>query len=543
MKPQSTMIVPSTLALLLSFQLIAAAADTHESFLQCLSLHSENSTSISKVIYTQYNSSYSSVLELTLQNLRFSTPATPKPLVIITPIHVSHIQAAIKCSQKYGMQIRVRSGGHDYEGLSFRTSYNSPFVIIDMINLSSISIDVENKTAWVQVGATLGQLYYRIAEKSPNLAFPAGSCPSVGTGGHISGGGWGILLRKYGLAADNIVDAHMIDVQGRFLDRKSMGEDLFWAIRGGGGASFGVIVAWKIKLVDVPSTVTVFTVRRPWDQIATKLVHRWQHVAHKLPEDLFIMVFLRSLSSGTEGNRTMEAIFQSLFLGGVEKLLPLMQERFPELGLVKEDCNETSWIQSIMIFNGFESGESLDILLQRTNYSDRRAFKAKSDYVREPMPGIALEGIYERLSKVEAEAAQLFFVPYGGKMSEISKSAIPFPHRAGNIYEIGHLVLWAEDGIDASQRHINWIRELYSYMTPYVSKNPRAAYINYRDLDIGTNNEGYTSYKEASVWGKKYFNHNFDRLVHVKTSVDPDNFFRNEQSIPPLSSWKKKRNA
>ncbi|KAK2642915.1 hypothetical protein Ddye_024678 [Dipteronia dyeriana] len=85
--------------------------------------------------------------------------------------------------------------------------------------------------------------------------------------------------------------------------------------------------------------------------------------------------------------------------------------------------------------------------------------------------------------------------------------------------------------------------ELYSFVAPYVSKNPRAAYINCRDLDIGTNynKDSSTSIKQASIWGVKYLKNSFNRLVHVKTRVDPANFFRNEQSIPPHSSWKNKR--
>jgi FAD/FMN-containing dehydrogenase len=140
--------------------------------------------------------------------------------------------------------------------------------------------------------------------------------------------------------------------------------------------------------------------------------------------------------------------------------------------------------------------------------------------------------MWETFFEKDIESPSLFMVPYGGKMEEISESSIPFPHRAGNLYKIHYYVAWTEEGKEASERHIYWIRRLYSYMTPYVSKNPREAYVNYRDLDLGINNlAGNTSYKQASIWGRKYFKNNFDKLVRIKTEVDPANFFRNEQSI------------
>ena len=524
-----TSLLSLALVLLFSF-VLSTSADIHENFVQCLTSHSLNTIPISQFIHTPNNSSYTSVLESSIQNIRFLSPATPKPLVIITPSHESHIQVAIICARNHDFQIRIRSGGHDHEGLSYVS--HVPFFVLDMINLRSISVDVETSTVWVQSGATLGELYYRIAEKSKTLAFPAGFCPTVSVGGHFSGGGYGFLLRKFGLAADNVIDAILIDVNGRILDRESMGEDLFWAIRGGSGGSFGVIIAWKIKLVPVPSIVTVFRVPRTLEQNATMLVHRWQYIADKIDKDLVITTFINMVNSSEEGNKTFEATFRSLFLGRVDELLPLMQKNFPELGLVRADCLEMSWIESTLYLYGFPNGSSLDVLLDRI-LVPRMSFKLKLDYVQEPISEIGLEGIWKRFHEEEGAPATIMMIPYGGKMSEIPESETPFPHRAGNKYHIAYGVTL--EGVEFSSRYTDWTRRLYSYLAPYVSKSPRVAYANYRDLDLGQNNDkGYTSYAQASIWGVKYFKNNFNRLVHVKTMVDPGNFFRHEQSIPSV---------
>ncbi|KAK2383669.1 berberine bridge enzyme [Trifolium repens] len=517
------------IGILFSFTSYAIDTSTHEdNFLQCLYSYSHNSTSFSKLVYTKNNSSYSSILQFTTQNLRFATNTTPKPLVIITPKQISHIQTTITCSQNHGLQVRIRSGGHDYEGCSYVSEV--PFVIIDLTNFRKIEIDVENKTSWVQSGASLGELYYKISRKSRNLGFSAGVCPTIGVGGHFSGGGYGNMVRKFGLAADNIINAHIIDVKGRFLDRQAMGEDLFWAIRGGGGASFGVIVSWKIKLVHVPSIVTVFTVPRTLEQNATKLIHKWQYVASKIDENIVINVILQ------RSNSTVLALFQALFLGGVDKLIPLMQQKFPELGLVREDYTEMSWIESVVYLYGFPKGEKPEVLLNRT-LAGKDIYKVKSDFVRIPIPEIGFEGIWPMFDEDGGKDAMMYLFPYGGIMDNISESEIPFPHRYGNLYQTLYSVHWHQENDEVEKVKMNWIRKLYSYMEPFVSKSPRSGYINYRDLDIGVNNNnGYISYKQASIWGVKYFKNNFKILVKVKTRIDPLNFFRNEQSIPSLVS-------
>ncbi|XVF09847.1 hypothetical protein REPUB_Repub07fG0132400 [Reevesia pubescens] len=256
-------------------------------------------------------------------------------------------------------------------------------------------------------------------------------------------GGYGILIRKYGLAVDHVIDAHLIDVDGRILDRKSM-------------------------------VVTVFKVNRNLEQNAAKILHRWQYIAHKLPDDIFTDVTITKVNSSQEVKKTIQAAFKVLFLGGVNKLIPLTQDRFPELGLVRENCIEMSWVESILYFRGV-SRKRLDILLDR-NALPKQYFKAKSDYVKEPIPENGFEGIWSKFFEKEADASFMMMVAFGGKMDAIPETKLPYPHGAGNLLQASYLVGWSKEENAESKKYVSWIRRLYSYMATYVSRSPREAY-------------------------------------------------------------------
>ncbi|XP_048567679.1 berberine bridge enzyme-like Cyn d 4 [Triticum urartu] len=503
------------------------ASSSEENFLQCLSEKIPG-----ELLFTQSSSGFMSVLTSSVQNARFATNATVRPACIVTASDVAHVQDAVRCGRRHGVRLRVRSGGHDYEGLSYRSVRAEVFAVLDLARLRAVRVRPgekdEEASAWVDSGATLGELYYAVGMASPTLAFPGGACPTVGVGGFLSGGGIGLMMRKFGTGADNVLDARIVNADGDVLDKAAMGEDLFWAIRGGGGESFGVVVSWKLKLSVVPRTVTVVNTVRAFDETTAAVLAKWETFA--------VRPFLPDLTirAVVQGNNT---VFQTFFLGSCSRLVGKMDAFFPELGTREGDCREMSWVRA-MAFITLSSSDvnvPLEGMLKRTNNLGTYV-KNKSDYVRCAVGKAGWERIYrEHLSR--NGALMMIMEPHGGVVgSVIPDSFTPYPHRNGVLYNIQYVAFWWADG-GAAEAANGWINGLYGFMEPLVSSNPREAFVNYRDLDIGQNtvgNDGVTTYESGKVWGEKYFMGNFHRLATVKGQVDPGDYFRNEQSIPPF---------
>lgn len=526
------------LIIFICFFLLFSFGDTTDQITSCLTLHNINNfTTFPNTL--NGSATYYKFLNFSIQNLRFAEPTVPKPVAILLPETVDQLINAVSCSRKNFLKIVVRCGGHSYEGTSSVSNDGSPFVIIDMMNLNRVSVDLETETAWVEGGATLGETYYAISKASRGHGFSAGSCPTVGVGGHIGGGGFGLLSRKYGLAADNVVDAQIVDAQGRFLDRQGMGEDVFWAIRGGGGGVWGIVYAWKIKLLKVPEIVTGFIVSRPGtkDHVA-ELVTKWQYVAPHLGGDFYLSCFVGAGLPERKTTIGISATFKGFYLGSKSTAISILNRVFPELGPREEDCKEMSWIESILFFSGLTGGSVVSDLTNRY-LQEKHFFKAKSDYVRNP---ISYSSIRVALDIFEEEPkGYVILDPYGGVMNKISSESIAFPHRKGNLFAIQYLVEWREKDNEKREAYIDWITKLYNSMTAFVSAGPRAAYINYMDFDLGVMEllNGslpiIDAVEIARVWGEKYFLNNYDKLVRAKTLIDPDNVFSNQQGIPPKS--------
>ncbi|XP_048560282.1 berberine bridge enzyme-like Cyn d 4 [Triticum urartu] len=512
----------------LGFFVPALASPSNDNdFLRCLSTNIP-----SQLVQTPRSPSFKQLLVSTIRNARFVAPATARPpLCIVTPTNASHVQAAVRCGRRHSVRVRVRSVGHDCEGLSYRSgSPNSEgFAVIDLAKLHAVRVNPQEATAWVDYGAGIGELYYHVATAAPGLGCPAGVCPTVGVGGIFSGGGIGLMMRKHGLSADNVLDATMVDAEGNLLaDKKAMGDDLFRAIRGGGGGNFGIVLSWKVRLVPVPPTVTFFRVTKTMDQGAVDAVTKWQTVAPVLPDDLSVRVVVQ--------NR--QANFQALYLGNSSTAVAMMGSRFPELGVTRANCKEMSWLQytAYIYFRDDIYNKPLDELLLNRSMTLGPFFKNKSDYVKKPLSKETLEKMF--LWPEGAATGQLVLEPHGGRMGRIAADNTPFPYRSSVLYNIQYVEFWNGEGTGGKVTP-DWVGSLYDFMAPFVSKDPRGAYVNYRDLDIGANKvvDGVTSYESAKVWGESYFGpENFKRLAKIKRKVDAGDYFRSEQSVPPLPS-------
>ncbi|CBZ02083.1 FAD-linked oxidoreductase family [Clostridium botulinum H04402 065] len=179
------------------------------------------------------------------------------------------VKKAILFARKNNFKIRVRCGGHNYEGFSIADDA----LIIDISNLNKIQINYECNTVTVESGAFLGQVYNFLG--ASEYPFPGGSCPTVGISGVVLGGGWGYSSRYFGLTCDSLLELKMIDYRGCLLTaNKNINSDLYWACKGGGGGNFGIVVSMTFKLPPyetLKNLINIINEERPNGSTTTEL--------------------------------------------------------------------------------------------------------------------------------------------------------------------------------------------------------------------------------------------------------------------------------
>ncbi|XP_013624689.1 berberine bridge enzyme-like 4 [Brassica napus] len=237
-----------------------------------------------------------------------------------------------------------------------------------------------------------------------------------------------------------------------------MGEDLFWAIRGSGGASFGVILSWKINLVDIPKIFTVFRVNRTLEQGGTDVLYKWQLVSSKLPESLYVRAMPKVV------NKTIAVLLYAQFLGRADELVSIMNQSLPELGVKNQ---EMSWLITTLFWEDLPAGTLTSVLLDRPSKPEK-FFKSKSDYVKKPIPKEGIKKLWKAMLEFNNDV-YIEWNPYGGVIDKIPANATPFPHRKGNLLKIQYYTSWMD--ANSKMGSLNMMRKLYEVAEPYASSN------------------------------------------------------------------------
>src|SRR5581483_6186684 len=165
-----------------------------------------------------------------------------RPQVIVRCSDVADVMASVEFAREHGLDLSIRGGSHSVPG--FGT--NDDGIVIDLVEMNGVRVDPQNRTARAEGGCTWGGFNH--ATYPFGLATTGGIIASTGIAGLTLGGGIGFLSRAFGLTCDNLLSADVVTADGRFLvASQKQNEDLFWALRGGGG-NFGVVTSFEYQL-------------------------------------------------------------------------------------------------------------------------------------------------------------------------------------------------------------------------------------------------------------------------------------------------------
>ena len=263
--------------------------------------------------------------EYNAARMEFNTFFNRFPLVIVFAQETKDVVNAVHWARYWNVPIRMRSGRHNYEGLSVVDAG----IVIDVSDMNRVDVDHKRGITTVQTGQrditlsleTLG---------SEGLVVPGGLCPTTGIAGFTLGGGQSSLSRPLGLMIDNLLELEMVDANGNLLlANANHNADLFWASRGGGGGNFGICTSFRFRTHRID---TVAYANISWDLSDLEPVLRtWQNYTTPGADEK--LTPLLTIVSGHESLLLMQGVFLGCEAAKLRQLLqPLLRAGSPEQG-------------------------------------------------------------------------------------------------------------------------------------------------------------------------------------------------------------------
>jgi FAD/FMN-containing dehydrogenase len=409
-----------------------------------------------------------------------------RPSLIARCSGLADVAAAVNFARDSELLIAIRGGGHNVGGRALCDGG----LVVDLSRMRSVHVDSAKQTARVQGGATLGDL-----DRETHLfalAVPCGIVPKTGIGGLTLGGGVGWLLRKYGMSIDNLLSCEVVTAEGRVLTASALeNEDLFWALRGGGG-NFGVVTSFEFQARPV-HTVLGGLILYP-RAAAIDVIRHFRDYIETAPDELTAYT---ALLHGPDGAPLVAVIacYCGAIADGERVLEPLRKFGQPILDAIQP-----------MPFPVMQS-------LLAPSFPDGNQNYWKSTLQRS-LPDNAIEAIVGHANRMASPLSAIVLEYYGGAAGRVAKDATAFPHR-DLPWDILFIAQWTDRA--ETSLHREWARSGEEILQPFSANAHLVSALDVEGQDVV--NTGFGA--------------NLPRLAAVKQKYDPANFFRMNYNIKP----------
>jgi FAD/FMN-containing dehydrogenase len=420
------------------------------------------------------------------------------PQLIVRCPGAADVIAAVRFARSQCLEVAVRGGGHSIPGFSGVDGG----LVIDLSPMRGVRVDPRAKRALVQGGCVWRDV--DLETQAFGLATTGGLISTTGVGGFTLGGGIGWLMRKHGLACDNLVAADVVTADGELVHTsESENPKLLWALRGGGG-NFGVVTAFEFDLNRVGPTVAGGVVFYPGDEAAAVL-RGWRDFLPGAPDELTTLVNLATappapfIPEAWHGRRVVAiaGMHSGSVEDGLEAFAPLRSLAEPVADLI----GPIPYIAMQGLLDGLHPA------------GDGNYFK--SHHVAE-LPDAAIDTLVRGHESVTSPQNEIHVHDLRGAVSWQPAGGSAFPHREAP-YVLNVIAKWPGGG--PGPEHVHWARDVVESLEPYGSG---AAYVNF---------QGDT--QDAETLRGAYGADTYEHLVEAKDRWDPDNVFHLNQNIAP----------
>jgi FAD/FMN-containing dehydrogenase len=419
-----------------------------------------------------------------------------QPGLVVRCLGTADVINAVKLARDEKLLLAVRSGGHNIAG----NGVCDGGLLIDLSLMKSVRVDPASRTARVEPGATLAD--FDKEAQAFGLATPLGINSTTGVAGLTLGGGFGWTTRKFGLTIDNLISADVVTADAKVV-RASEKEhqDLFWALRGGGG-NFGVVTSFEFELHPLGPEVLSGLIVYPLEN-AGELLSQFRHIAREAPDELTTWVVMRKapplpfLPAEWHGKEVL--IFAACYAGD-------MKEGEKAVKALRALGKPIADVISPHPFTGWQTAFDPLLTPGARNYWKSHDFTDLSEG--------AIKAMLDAVRTLPSPECEVFIAHVGGAMARVAAKDTAWPNRDAHFIMNAH-TRWRDKAQDSAC--VAWARQLFEATAPFAAGS---VYVNFMPGDENDRVE-------------KAYGTNYRRLAEIKGRYDPDNLFRMNQNIRP----------